>query len=182
MKFLPPLGLLTGLPNGGFCHFRHCFLGKAFGAGVFDRLQAVFPEFANIHLFDNEDVLEFDTEHVTDVIVAHGLASADCGRGLNIDSELSTFEQIWSPDIEDTQGIVDVNGFAFSLSNCPFPELAHGVTKWAANGFHLLTDFFVDGDHLAHFKGNHNKLQFMSPTLNHDFGSFGVGSHVEFSG
>ena len=41
---------------------------------MFDRREAVFPEFTDIHLFDNEDVFEFDAEHVTDVIIAHSLA------------------------------------------------------------------------------------------------------------
>jgi len=151
---------------------------------MLDRREAVVPELANVHLLSDEDVLDkFISKEVSLVIVNHGLAGAELRCGLNIYTELSAFEEIGSPDIENTNRKVDVDGLAVSLSGRLIPELAHGETQRATDGSHLLLYVARDRDVLAEVKRDHDELlQFRTPSLNHDLGSFWISSHVELCG
>lgn len=95
---------------------------------MLDRSEAVVPELANVQLLDDEDVLDKRSAEATIVVIYHGLARTKLRCGLNIHTELSAFKEIWSPDVEDTDRIVDVDGLAASLSGRVIPELAHCQT------------------------------------------------------
>ena len=95
---------------------------------MFDRLEAVFPEFINVHILSDESVLDGWPFHLSVIVIADCLPSANVRGSFYINTQLPTLEEIWSPEIKYAACKVKIDGIKYTATGGSIPKLAHGKT------------------------------------------------------